>query len=174
MDHQPKIKNNQEAPNFALPDLNGDIHSLTDFTGRIVILNFWSAECPWSKRADQEVLEYLQEWNNSVKYLPIASNVNERREFITSQSVERKLPILLQDANHQVADLFGAITTPHFFVIDTQGILRYQGALDDVDFRKHTPSQNYLQMAVEAIQNGRRPEPAQTPAYGCIIVRETP
>jgi peroxiredoxin len=174
MNDQPKINNNQEAPNFTLPDLKGKLHSLTDYIGRIVILNFWSAECPWSNRADQKVLEYLQEWNNSVYYLPIASNVNERRELIASQAAERKLPILLPDENHQVADLFGAITTPHFFVIDAQRILRYQGALDDVTFRQRTPTHNYLQMAVDAIRSGQRPEPAQTPAYGCIIVRETP
>lgn len=174
MDNQPVIKNNLHAPNFTLPDLNGDPHSLVDYTGRIVILNFWSAECPWSSRADQEIVEYLQEWDNAVQYLPIASNLNESPEQIGREATARELPILLQDMNHQVADLYGATTTPHLFVIDAQGILRYQGAFDDVTFRQRTPTLNYLYMAVDAIQSGQRPEPDQTPAYGCSVVRARP
>ena len=57
MDEQPRINNDLPAPDFTLPDLNSDHHSLSDFFGRIVVLNFWSAECPWSSRADQEVME---------------------------------------------------------------------------------------------------------------------
>jgi hypothetical protein len=73
-----------------------------------------------------------------------------------------------------VADQYVALTTPHFFVIDEQGILRYQGALDDVTFRKPTPTHNYLHDAVEAVVAGARPQPAETPAYGCAIVRFAP
>jgi peroxiredoxin len=174
MDAQPKIKNDLPAPDFTLPDLNGDPYSLIDFRGRIVILNFWSAECPWSSRADQEMMKFLQKWGDLVKYLPIASNVNEKMEMIAGETNERGLSILLHDINHQVADLYGAITTPHLFIIDAQGILRYQGAYDDVTFRQRTPTQNYLQMAVEALLQGELPHPSQTPSYGCIIVRNLP
>ena len=174
MDAQPKIKNDLPAPDFTLPDLNGDPHSLEDFTGRIVILNFWSAECPWSSRADQEMMEFLQKWGDLVTYLPIASNVNEKKEIITAEANERGYSILLHDVNQQVADLYGAITTPHLFVIDVEGILRYQGAFDDVTFRQRTPTQNYLKMVVEALLQGKPPNPSQTPSYGCIIVRYLP
>ena len=174
MDEQLKIKNDLPAPDFTLPDLNGDPHSVKDFLDRIVILNFWSAECPWSSRADQEVMEIVQKWGDSVVYLPIASNVNENMEMITAESRKRGLPILLHDPNHQIADLYGAITTPHLFVIDAQGILRYQGAYDDVTFRQRTPTQNYLKMVVEALLQGKPPNPSQTPSYGCIIVRNLP
>ena len=168
------IKNNLQAPIFTLPDLNGDTHSLLDYTGSIVIINFWSAECPWSSRADQEIVEYLQEWDNAFHYLPIASNLNESPEQIAREAAARELPNLLHDMNYQVADLYGATTTPHLFVIDAQGILRYQGAFDDVTFRQRTPTFNYLHMALDAIQSGQRPEPDQTPAYGCSIVRARP
>jgi thiol-disulfide isomerase/thioredoxin len=174
MDEQTKVKNDLPAPDFTLPDLNGDSHALRDFLGRITILNFWSAECPWSKRADQEILEIMQEWGDSVLYLPIASNVNENLAMITGEARKRGLAVLLQDKDHRVADLYGAVTTPHLFVIDADGILRYQGAFDDITFRQRTPTKNYLQMAVEALLHGEQPHPPQVQSYGCIIVRNLP
>jgi peroxiredoxin len=174
MDNQPAIENNLPAPNFTLLDLNGQLYSLRDYLGFIVILNFWSAECTWSSRSDQTISEYLPEWGNAVQYLPVASNVNESIKLIESEASARELPLLLHDVNHKVADLYGAITTPHLFVVDAQGILRYQGAFDDVTFRQRTPTQNYLQMAVDSIRRGNLPDPSQTPAYGCAIVRAMP
>ena len=94
--------------------------------------------------------------------------------MITAEANERGYSILLHDVNQQVADLYGAITTPHLFVIDVEGILRYQGAFDDVTFRQRTPTQNYLKMVVEALLQGKPPNPSQTPSYGCIIVRYLP
>jgi len=172
MENQPKIENGVKAPDFTLTDLNNNPHSLADYAGQIVILNFWSAECPWSTRADEVILEYLQKWAEDVHYLPIASNVNESREIITNEAEARKILQLLLDEDHQVADLYGATSTPHIFVIDAKGILRYQGALDDVTFRQRTPTLNYLETAVEAILSGLQPEPASTDTYGCTIVRE--
>lgn len=174
MEHQLTIKNNLPAPNFTLPDLEGQPHSLRDYLGRIVILNFWSAECPWSSRTDELIAEYLAEWGDAVQYLPIASNVNENKELIAGEASERKLGLLLRDDDHKIADLFGAITTPHLFVIDPQGVLRYQGAVDDVTFRQRTHTQNYLKMAVDSIRQGNSPDPDQTLAYGCAIVRAVP
>jgi hypothetical protein len=71
-----------------------------------------------------------------------------------------------------VADLYQALTTPHVFVIDRDGILRYAGAVDDVSFRQRRPTRFYLDEAVEALLDGQLPAVAETPAYGCTIVRE--
>jgi len=174
MDNQPLLQVNQKAPDFTLLDLEGNSHSLRENRGIIVILNFWSAECPWSQRSDQKILEYLPDWGTAVKYLPVASNANENRELVISQVNTRKLPLMLHDPNHQVADLYGAITTPHLYVIDADGILRYQGAFNDVTFRQPTPTLNYLHLAVEALRAGSSPDPAETSAYGCAIVRALP
>lgn len=174
MDSRPKIENGSKAPDFTLSDLHDEQHSLTDYTGQIVIINFWSAECPWSSRADELILEYLPTWGEGVIYLPIASNVNESRELITGEAKARNLSCLLLDVNLQVADQYDAVTTPHIFVIDEQGILRYQGALDDVTFRQRTPTINYMEMAVNAILNNSSPEPAIIPSYGCTVIRATP
>jgi len=165
----------QPAPPFTLPDLEGALHSLEEqsgrIAGRITVLNFWSAECSWCERTDPLLLECLQAWGNKVNLLTIASNANESRELLASTAAARRLPLVLHDRMGQVADLYGAQTTPHLFLIDRDGILRYQGAFDDVTFRQRTPTQFYLNLAVEALLAGRLPDPAETPAYGCTIMR---
>jgi len=162
---------NQPAPPFQLPDLEGRLHDLMDFRGQVVILNFWSAECPWSERVDRELLDLVKRWGSDVALLPIASNANEGLELLSSTAAARGIPRVLIDADQRVADLYGAQTTPHFFVIDREGYLRYQGAFDDVTFRKRTPREQYLKAAVEAVLGGRQPDPAETPPYGCALVR---
>jgi peroxiredoxin len=169
----PLIAIGQPAPVFTLPDLSGIVHNLVDLRGRIAILNFWSAECPWVKRADFELLSYLQEWGDSVTLWSLASNANEGRDLLEQVARERSLPLVLHDSQQQVADLYGAITTPHLFLLDGEGILRYQGALDDVNFRQRIPTRAYLRQAVEAVLGDRDPQPAQTSPYGCTIVRFT-
>jgi len=164
---------NQAAPVFSLPALDGKIYRLEDWLGQVVILNFWSAECPWAERGDQELLSYLTAWGEAVKWVTIASNANEADDLLVNVSTRRGLPLVLRDARQKVADLYQAQTTPHLFVIDTRGILRYQGGLDDVTFRQRTPTRPYLRQAVEAVLAGKEPDPAQTPPYGCTIVRFT-
>jgi hypothetical protein len=78
---------------------------------------------------------------------------------------------VLRDQEHIVADSYGAQTTPHFFVIDRDGVLRYMGALDDTTFRKREPEKPYLAEAVRAVLAGKLPDPRETPGYGCTIVR---
>ena len=73
----------------------------------------------------------------------------------------------------ELPDLYGSLTTPHIFVIDREGKLRYQGAFDDVTFRQREPTRFYLKDALDALLAGRQPEPAQTTPYGCSIVRHT-
>ncbi|MGW8250030.1 MAG: redoxin domain-containing protein [Anaerolineales bacterium] len=165
------IPNHQPAPDFSLPDLSGRSRTLKELTGRMVILNFWSAECPHAARIDRALAAYMSEWDERVVLLSIASNANETLQQIAQAAHERQLTSVLRDADHHVADLYGALTTPHLFVIDAGGILRYQGAFDDVTFRQRTPSKSYLRQAVEAVLAGRQPDPEQTPPYGCSIVR---
>lgn len=165
----PIIPSGQPAPLFSLPDLDGRPHCLEQERGRLVVLNFWSAECPWSERADRELLAGAVAWGERVTIWTIASNANEIEEQIRGEAARRGLPLVLRDAHQQTAGLYGAQTTPHLFVIDAEGILCYQGALDDVTFRRRTPTVNYLRQAVDARLAGRLPDPAQTPPYGCTI-----
>lgn len=163
---------NQLAPDFELPDLEGSLHRLSDLRGRIVIVNFWSAECPHSERADGLILDWLKRWGDRVELLSIASNRNESAQSVEEASRNRSMPGVLLDAEHVVADLYGAVTTPHVFVVDGDGILRYRGAVDDVTFRQRTATRFFLKEAVEALLEGRSPALTETRSYGCAIVRE--
>ena len=161
----------EKAPRFTLPDLLGVFHSLDEYLGKIAILNFWSAECDWCSRIDQEFISYGDKWKDLVEVIWIASNMNEPQELIKKTAAERKLLPVLLDVNQIVADLYGAQTTPHFFVVDATGILRYSGAWDDVTFRQRNPNQVYIPRVIEALLQNQIPDIIQTPPYGCIIVR---
>ncbi len=167
----PMISIGQPAPDFILPDLDGKTHRLHDLRGGIVVINFWSAECPHAARADTELVGYLRTWGQALRLLPIASNANEKPDQIRQVATERGLPLVLYDSQQKVADLFAAVTTPHLFVIDAKGRVRYQGAFDNVTFRQRQPTRFYLKAAIEAVLAGREPDPAQSPPYGCAIVR---
>ncbi|HUH96230.1 MAG TPA: redoxin domain-containing protein [Anaerolineales bacterium] len=162
----------ESAPDFALPDLHGTNHRLSDQRGKIVIVNFWSCECPHCERTDQALTAMLVQWAQEVRMLSIASNRSESLPSISAASRARHLPLVLIDADHFVADLYEAQTTPHVFAIDRDGILRYRGAVDDVTFRQRRPARFFLDEAVEALLQGHFPALAETPAYGCSIVRE--
>ena len=70
------------VPDFTLPDLDGTSHTLSDYRGRVVIVNFWSAECPWSERADNQFKQWLTgRWGERVVLLTVASNANESRNW---------------------------------------------------------------------------------------------
>jgi hypothetical protein len=170
----PALVFDQPAPGFRLPDLNGVTVSLADFLGRIAIINFWSAECPWVERVDQELVPLIGDWGEAVVLLPVASNANEGRDLLARVAMARGLDPILLDLGHEVADLYGVLTTPHFFVIDQFGNLQYQGAFDDVTFRQRESQVRYLPLVVEALMTNRLPDPAQTLPYGCALVRYPP
>lgn len=173
MDTLNPLPNDQPAPEFTLPDLEGKPRSLKDFRNRIVIINFWSAECPWSQRCDGELHSLLEEWGEQVTLLTVSSNANESIEMLEHVATERELPIVLNDSDQTVADLYRAQTTPHLFVLDRDGLLRYQGAFDDITFRQSEATERYLPAAVEALLAGMKPEIAQTIPYGCVLVRHS-
>ena len=163
---------NEPAPDFGLLDLQGIFHKLSDYRGKIVIINFWSAECPHSERTDGYLLHLLERWNGNVVLLSVAANQNESIQRLAEASKARGLPRVLLDSGHRVADLYEAFITPHVFVLDSEGILRYRGALDDITFRRRDATRFFLHEAVDALLHGRLPELSETPAYGCTIVRE--
>jgi thiol-disulfide isomerase/thioredoxin len=163
---------NTPALDFELPDIHGNLHTLNAYRGKIVIVNFWSCECPHSERTDGLMLEWLKKWNGQVEMLSIASNRNESAHSVEEAVKTRSLPRVLIDAGHVVADLYEALTTPHAFVVDREGILRYRGAVDDASFRQRTASRFFLEEAVGSLINGHLPVLTETPVYGCAIVRE--
>ena len=169
--YNPSVEINQAVPEFVLPDLQGKLYALSAFLGRLVVVNFWSAECPWSERADRHLIEITKKFPDRTVLLPVASNRNDTGELIRTAMQQRGLDFVLVDASSELANTWGAQTTPHAFVIDQSGILRYKGAVDDVTFRKRVPEKFYVEEAVKALLAGHLPEIQSTQAYGCTIVR---
>ena len=162
---------NQPAPDFALPDLEGAVHRLSGYRGQIVMINFWSAECPWSEAADAEIGADSEAWSGRLVHLRVAANANESDELIQSVAQSRSSGIILKDTQAQVADMYAAQTTPHLFLVDAEGVLRYAGAVNDRTFRQRVPTRFYWREALAALLAGRLPETQETPPYGCTIVR---
>jgi peroxiredoxin len=163
---------NRFAPDFFLPAVGGGRYSLADWRGQIIVLTFWSAECPWSRRADVALVYRQLSWEpKGVRIVGIASNTDEQEAQIRAEAQARhlKYPVLC-DLDQNIATAYQAKTTPHFFVTDRQGYVRYCGALDDVTRKGQKPSTIYLDEAVAALLISHPPNPLTTAPFGSPLV----
>lgn len=168
------VKLGSSAPDFELLDLAGKPQRLSEQQGKIVVLIFWSATCPWAQLGDEILRDMEAIQISDVLLWTIAVNADETRDLIKQVAGERRLRRVLRDEGQAIADLYEAMATPHVYVIDERGALRYRGAIDDRTFRQRVPTKNYLEDALWALLAGGDPEISETPAYGCAIVRDTP
>jgi peroxiredoxin len=163
------------APAWTLKDIKGKEWKSTDLTGKIVVLEWVNPQCPVCKGAHQDsrIPNMIKELKTQeVVFLGINSTHNT-----TAEQNEKALkdygidyPVLL-DNSGTVGHAFGAKTTPHLFVIDTQGVLRYQGALDNNATGDKSGDQvtNYALNAVKQIKAGETVSPENTKSYGCSV-----
>ena len=164
------------APAFTLKDTQGKEHSLADLKGKIVVLEWTNPTCPFVqkhyKNGDMPALASKLAASGVVWLAIDSSNfatADKDNDWIKERSVTQ--PILL-DADGTVGKAYGAKTTPHMFVIDKDGKVAYAGAIDDdpsPDPEKVKGARNYVAAAVEAVQKGLKPEPAETKSYGCSV-----
>lgn len=132
-----KAKLGEAAPNFSLPDVDGTIHSLEQHNGKVVVLEWFNPGCPFVKAAyDKDVVQELSALHASdTVWLRINSGsagkqgagADENRRAARKWDIEG--PVLL-DASGAVGKAYGAKTTPQVVVIDTEGMVRFNGALD--------------------------------------------
>ena len=167
------VRVGEPVPDFSLSSPSGALHQLSELEGRIVVINFWSAECPWSQRMDEAISLLSIQWEGRVEFWSIASNVNEDAALVRDEATARGIKVVLMDPDQRIADLFGATTTPQVFLIDPDRVLRYTGAVDDRTFRNREASQDYLADAIQAVVEGRSPDLTSTLPYGCAIVRHS-
>lgn len=172
----PGVAVGSAAPQFSLPDARSDrAISLADYKGKIVVIEFRSTQCPichaYDARVNAFVARYAAGTDARVVFLGIDSNRGESVRDIRAQAreVDAKYPIL-KDAGSKVADRFGASCTPHIFVIDGAGVVRYIGAIDD-NMDAARVQHHYLADAVDDLLAGRAVAVAQTKAFGCAIQR---
>jgi len=163
----------QIVEDWELVDNRGVSQRLSQYRGTIVVMVFWSAECPVSAEYDAYFSGLLDRYpGGQVVVLGIDSNVHYGQEEISRAVAERRVRFpVLRDADSAIADRFGALTTPHVFILDPAGCLAYEGAVDDRTFRRREATVNYVDQALAALLAGETPEVTQTQPYGCTIVR---
>ncbi len=160
---------------IVLKDIFGKDHSLGAYRGKIVFIHFWSIVCPYEKLAEPKCIELQKEYGDRLVEIAINANQGELkadpggsyanlREHVQKAGVNF---IVAVDPGNKVTDLFGGTNTPHCFVIDKDGTLKYAGALDD-DPRgeKGAQAKPYVRNAIEATLAGKPVEPSTTKPYG--------
>jgi peroxiredoxin len=164
----------KQAPAFTLKDESGKEHSLAQYKGKIVVLEWTNPECPFVKRhysADtmQKTLGTLDA--SKVVWLAVDSTAHNTPDKSASwKKTEGFAYPILQDASGTTGRAYGAKTTPHMYVIDEQGVVRYAGAIDD-DPRgnKKEGTTNHVKTAVDALLGGKPVPAATTEPYGCSV-----
>lgn len=176
------VENGKPAPDFTLTDSNGKSHSLSDFKGKLVVLEWTNRECPFvQKQYGSGNMQQLQKelTGDGVIWLSIVSSAPGKQGYVTPEEANKNLKekgaaptALLLDADGKTGKLYDARTTPHMFIIDKEGILRYQGAIDDDDSKeaeKVKSARNYVRAAVEELKEGKPVSKAVTKPYGCNV-----
>lgn len=163
----------QSIQDFELMDVGGEAYRLSQYLGKVVVITFWSAECPVSAEYDAYFNGLLDRYpHEQVVILGVDSNVNYGQAEITQAVSERGLRFpVLRDADSAIADRFGALTTPHVFIVDAEGRLAYQGGVDDRTFRQREVTVNYVDQVLAALLVSETPPVQETQPYGCTIVR---
>jgi peroxiredoxin len=163
----------QPAPAFTLKDETGASHALDQYRGNIVVLEWTNPECPFVQRhyGDKTMQKTLSSFaGKKVVWLAIDStNTNTSDKSKAWKAAQDIHYPILQDKSGTVGHAYGAKTTPHMFVIDEKGVLRYAGAIDDDPRgRSQTPT-NFVQKAVTAVSAGQPVSPSTSTPYGCSV-----
>jgi peroxiredoxin len=161
------------APDFTLTDENGKTHTLAQYKGKTVVLEWTNPDCPFVKRhaAKGTMPTLANAWaKRDVVWLAVNSTHSNTAEKSRAYRAEKALPYpTLQDASGTVGKLYGAKTTPHMFVIDEAGVLRYMGAIDDDPHGDGEKPSSYVESALTAVTTGKAPASPSTKPYGCSV-----
>ncbi len=161
------------APAFSLPDQDGKIHNLSDYAGKIVVLEWLNPECPFVKfHGGKGTMSTLagKYKGQGVVWLAVNSTKHGTRDANRAWIAEQKLPYpVLEDFDGKVGRAYGAKTTPHMFVIGRDGALAYQGAIDDDNRIQGSPKTHYVDAALAALVAGQPVATTQTTPYGCSV-----
>ena len=167
-----------KAPDFSLKGVDGKTVSLADLKGRVVVLEWINPNCPFSDRHVREkTMTALNKKYGQVTWLGINSTNPGHRDFLKPAdhlAYNQKNGItysVLYDETGQVGKAYDAKTTPHLYIIDEQGKIVYNGAIDDdPSGRKGMPERvNYVDGGLAEELASKPVDPASTKPYGCSI-----
>src|ERR1700719_176048 len=170
------------APDFSLSDSNGQTHSLSQYKGKYVVLEWFNPECPFVKKhyGSANMQKLQQEYTGKgVVWLTIDSNAPGTEGNLTPDQAQKVMAswkthqtALLLDSESKVARSYGAKNTPDMIVINPEGKIVYEGAIDS----KASPnpadipaSTNYVKAALDESLAGKTVSKPTTKPYGCSV-----
>ena len=165
----------EPAPDFTLVDESGNSHTLSDYQGQVVVLEWTNPECPYVVRHyDADTMETLAaEHDDGVVWLAVnSSHFNTADDSSAWKGAEGFEYATLLDSDGAVGHTYGARTTPHMFVIDAAGTLAYAGAIDDNPRGTNDAPTNYVGAAVTSLLAGEEVALSSTEPYGCSVKYE--
>ena len=170
------------APTFTLSDTDGDTHSLSDFEGKYVVLEWLNFECPFvGKHYGSGNMQALQKTytEKDVVWLSIVSSAEGEQGYYPPQEMKAQkekrdahMSAILMDPSGEVGRSYGATVTPHMYVINPEGTLIYKGGIDDkptTDEADVKGATNYVKNALTQAMNGKEVDPKTASPYGCTI-----
>jgi peroxiredoxin len=166
-----------KAADFSLKGVDGKMHSLSEIKnakGYIVI--FTCNHCPYAKMYEDRIIALHKKYSK-LGYPVVAINPNDPEvvpedsfEEMKTRSKEKNFGFnYLIDEKQTVFPQYGATKTPHVFLLDKNKVVRYIGAIDDNAQSSAEVKKKYLELAIEAIDKGKKPNPETTKALGCSI-----
>jgi len=170
------------APDFSVTDSNGKTQSVSQYKGKYVVLEWFNPECPFVKKHyGSGNMQKLQEefTGKDIVWLTIDSSAPGKQGHLTAEEANEKITqlkmkstALLIDTDGKAGQTYGAKTTPHMFVINPEGKIVYQGAIDSRNSTSAADipsSTNYARAALEESLAGKPVSTATTRSYGCSV-----
>ncbi|MBQ5948065.1 redoxin domain-containing protein [Massilia sp. ST3] len=172
----------QPAPDFTAVDSKGKQHKLADLKGKVVVLEWTNHECPYVKKHyGSSNMQNLQQQARQagVVWLSVISSApgeqgsvdGARADELTASRKAAPAAVLL-DPQGGIGKAYDARTTPHMYVIDTKGVLRYAGGIDSIPSAKVDDiarAEPLFKTAMESVLKGEEVKQAVTRPYGCGV-----
>ena len=172
----------QPAPNFKLSSAMGKEHSLSDYKGQWVVLEWVNLQCPFVlKHYNSKNMQTLQQTytKKEVVWLSICSSAPGKQGNFSGDELTAKIKEVsshstayLIDGDGKVGRSYGAKTTPHMFIINPKGVLVYAGAIDDKPSTKVEDvkgAANFVAAALDAGLAKKEIKVSSTVSYGCTV-----
>lgn len=177
-----KAEIDKPAPDFTLTDTKGETHSLADFKGKYVVLEWINYDCPFvNKHYNSGNMQMLQKnyTDKEVVWLTICSSGEGNPGFMESDEINEELEkreaamtAYLVDASGKVGKMYGAKTTPHMYIINPEGVLVYTGGIDDIistDTDDIEEAKNYISVNLDLLLQGKEVDTKVSKPYGCGV-----